>query len=86
MNIIQECCIGLNRKLDDLCIKKKQTYKYPKDEYPMVKHLCGVCEKDMNTDNDKIKNNNCNHYFHNKCIIKWKKYSKLECPICDRLL
>ena len=43
-------------------------------------NICIICLQDFG--NKKIKLN-CNHYFHRKCINKWRKIND-NCPICRK--
>ena len=43
-------------------------------------NICIICLQDF--ENKKIKLN-CNHYFHRKCINKWRKIND-KCPICRK--
>jgi hypothetical protein len=43
---------------------------------------CSIC---LETNNYKIIKTNCNHEFHEECLIKWTKISK-TCPICRKNL
>jgi hypothetical protein len=49
-------------------------------EKNISKDDCGICLNKMN--NRIIKLNNCDHYFHINCIIKWFKLRKTTCPMC----
>lgn len=45
---------------------------------------CAICLEDvMNSDNDEIYVLNCNHVYHEKCILEWfQKSKKFQCPLC----
>jgi hypothetical protein len=38
---------------------------------------CSICFEEI----DKKYNTNCNHTFHEECILKWYQYSN-GCPVC----
>lgn len=46
--------------------------------------LCTICYSRLRTvpeEDEEIIQTSCSHFFHRKCLIKWKKFSK-NCPIC----
>ena len=39
--------------------------------------------KEDNVNIDNIHHTLCNHYYHEKCLFKWRKYQNI-CPICRK--
>ena len=37
------------------------------------------------TEEDNIYKTRCHHYFHEKCLFRWRKYQNI-CPICKKPL
>lgn len=69
--------------LNHLDLKK---YKLCKD---LDINCCICCEKVKKS--EYIRELNCNHLFHKKCIDKWLLYSmkykeSVKCPICRQLI
>ena len=46
----------------------------------VYENICIICLENFE---DKIIKLNCNHYFHRKCINKWRKIND-KCPICRK--
>ena len=42
---------------------------------------CAICLEAL-SENDKHVIEECNHEFHNKCIISWLRSGNSSCPIC----
>ena len=46
---------------------------------------CGICSRSLDIGFIcKVNNEECNHYFHCKCLNNWFKKGKNSCPICRR--
>ena len=66
-----------NKILIDENTKK---YNYNKDET----NTCAICIEDYQN-NDMIRELNCKHFYHEKCIDRWLLGKrKLTCPLCIR--
>lgn len=52
-----------------------------------VKHpdTCTICQDNSTQANIRT---NCDHFFHNTCLIPWIAYSKPEmmCPVCKSVI
>jgi len=60
--------------------KNTKIYKYDKNET----NTCAICIEDYQN-NDKIRELNCKHFYHQKCIDNWLfGKRKLTCPLCVR--
>lgn len=62
-------------------ISKIPTYTYVLNDKIIT---CNICLECFN-DGDTIMKLDCDHEFHNSCIIQWLKMSK-KCPICRHLI
>jgi hypothetical protein len=50
------------------------------DNYLIQENLqCIIC---FNPLINNVKDLNCGHKYHNKCLNRWKKYKK-QCPLCQ---
>lgn len=61
------------------------------------KECCSICLKEFENKNnnfklfckvnelDNIHKTKCNHYYHEKCLFKWRKHRNI-CPICKKSL
>jgi hypothetical protein len=67
-------------------IKKLGKYKKIKDSNKEILDLsCSICIENFKV-NEYYRKLNCNHYFHKRCIDRWIKKDKNECPMCRSLI
>jgi len=72
---------SLKRKEDSIDFK---TVKYSNLDFKNFETQCSICL--VNYENgDNVSLTNCNHLFHNECLVEWTHYKK-ECPICRKNL
>lgn len=50
-------------------------------ETTTVNEMCSICRETITDDSIIRKINNCNHYFHHKCLDNWLR-TKNTCPNC----
>ena len=64
----------INGESCNICLEK---FKYNKEKENKI--FCKVNER------DNIHHTLCNHYYHEKCLFRWRKYRNI-CPICRKQL
>ena len=62
-------------------IKKIGPYKKIKDGDLLLNNQCPICIDEFYC-GEYQRTLNCNHSFHKKCIDKWFKKDKNDCPMC----
>ena len=60
--------------------KKKQPESSDEDSLPEIneEQICSICLSEVLWEYLRLQ---CGHYFHRKCILRWKKI-KSQCPYC----
>ena len=67
-------------------IKSIGGYKKIKESHvELLNEHCPICIEKFNT-GEYYRTLKCNHSFHKKCIDRWIKKDKNECPMCSCLL
>ena len=61
---------------------KKQNKKYIVDTGKLLNYTCIICLSEFKK-GQSIQILECNHMYHDECIIEWYKRKKV-CPICDK--
>jgi len=64
------------KKLKDL-----MPYRKIKENDPLLSSSCSICIDDFSIGQYQ-RTLNCGHCFHKKCIDRWLKKDKNECPMC----
>jgi hypothetical protein len=76
---------GSDNKLMKECrknkIKKIGSYKKIKDGDLLLNNQCSICIENFSC-GEFQRTLCCNHSFHKKCIDKWFKKDKNDCPMC----
>lgn len=69
-------------------LQKKELEKFPATKYETLSNdvkivctKCTVCLDDYD-DNSYVRQMECNHIFHKKCIDKWLLEYNYKCPMC----
>ena len=62
-------------------IKQLGKYRKVKENDPIMENQCSICIEDFCC-GEYQRTLNCNHSFHKKCIDKWFKKDKNDCPMC----
>ena len=55
------------------------------DSLPRVRDTCPICLEEFQR-TDTVRNLNCSHSFHKKCIDPWLINYKIECPMCRQAI
>ena len=60
--------------------KKNQPESSDEDSLPEIneEQICSICLSEVLWEYLRLQ---CGHYFHRKCILRWKKI-KSQCPYC----
>ena len=66
-------------------IKQIGKYKKVKENDQIINNECSICIENFCC-GEYQRTLVCNHTFHKKCIDKWFKKDKNECPICRRVI
>jgi hypothetical protein len=66
-------------------IKQIGKYKKIKENDQLINNECSICIENFCC-GEYQRTLVCNHVFHKKCIDKWFKKDKNECPICRRVI
>jgi hypothetical protein len=66
-------------------IKQIGKYKKIKENDQLINNECSICIENFCC-GEYQRTLVCNHSFHKKCIDKWFKKDKNECPICRRVI
>jgi hypothetical protein len=66
-------------------IKQIGKYKKIKENDQLINDECSICIENFCC-GEYQRTLVCNHVFHKKCIDKWFKKDKNECPICRRVI
>ena len=61
----------------DVCVDVK-CIKYSNTNH--TEKTCIICTEDFKSD-DLVSVLDCNHIFHNKCVVEWGHYNPC-CPLC----
>ena len=62
-------------------IKQLGKYRKIKENDPLINEQCSICIEDFCC-GDYQRTLNCKHSFHKKCIDKWFRKDKNDCPMC----
>jgi hypothetical protein len=77
---------NMNNSFIKETIKKLGKYKKIKECNKDILELsCSICIENFKL-NEYYRKLNCNHYFHKRCIDRWIKKDKNECPMCRSLI
>jgi len=81
---------SLNKTFDDVIIMNKKEYSkllleksgiiINKNKIKDI-NKCSICFDDIKINHKTYLINNCNHFYHYKCIKKWFELNS-ACPIC----
>ena len=73
----------LNLQLQIQIKKQKELIIEYKNSKKNQIEQCSICREEIIDDKMKTR---CNHYFHIKCITKWKNLDKNTCPNCRTII
>ena len=45
---------------------------------------CPICLDNMDKESANAIKLECNHFFHNECIVKWLSMDNTICPLCKK--
>lgn len=62
-------------------LKELSPYRKIKENDPLLTNQCSICIEDFRT-GEYQRTLGCSHSFHKKCIDRWLKKDKNECPMC----
>lgn len=57
-----------------------------KIKFTELDDCCGICLEKFKKDEYILRMNNCSHYYHESCILKWFKQGKVNCPMCRKCI
>lgn len=82
-----ECCIERNElnNINKECVAVPVQVP-PSNDYEdshNYNNECPICLDEFDNDGEGVYILNCNHMFHEKCIMTWFQHSrKVQCPFC----